>query len=338
MEKTDETSARTDGPAHTVSVLRAEYLRVYSGANLGDPLGVSDDIMLDDIYRLSPLAHPERLGLVAHARPPFHVSSDSRTGTVGSSVYLDCCVTFMSGDGQTTECLVLVETDAIGDIAEVYVMPLAPLDPRMDYVLVGIDTGTALRKFAEIACVSFTRGTMMTMATGEQCPVENLRVGDRLLTRDDGPQEIRWISHTTTRAVGAFAPIRIRAGTLYNSNDLIVSPDHRLFIYQRRDRLGAGRSRLLIKARHLVNGTTVTRMNGGFVDYFQLLFDNHQIIYAEGIAAESTLVDTRTRAAMPADLTEALADVLQDRHDPVHLEIEVQEDMLDHPDAATLLR
>ena len=48
-----------------------------------------------------------------------------------------------------------------------------------------------------------------------------------------------------------------------------------------------------------MNGTTVTRDEGGFVDYVQLLFDKHEIIYAEGIAAESLFVDTTSRPAEP---------------------------------------
>ena len=47
------------------------------------------------------------------------------------------------------------------------------------------------------------------------------------------------------------------------------------------------------------------RHDGGFVDYFQLLFDEHQIIYAEGIAAESLLIDPRTLAAVPEDVRTA---------------------------------
>ena len=99
--------------------------------------------------------------------------------------------------------------------------------------------------------------------------------------------------------MGEFALIGITKGALQNENDLLVSPDHRLFVYQREDKLGAGRSEVLLKVRHLVNGSTVYQRDGGFVDYFQLLFDDHQIIYAEGIAAESLLIDPRTRTAVP---------------------------------------
>jgi len=113
---------------------------------------------------------------------------------------------------------------------------------------------------------------------------------------------------------------------------LIVSPEHRLFIYQRSDQLGAGRSELLVKARHLVNGDSVTVEEGGFVDYFQLLFDAHQIIYAEGIAAESTLLDTRTRPAVPEDIAAKITEGTK------LTDIEAPETLLDRPDAAELLR
>jgi hypothetical protein len=50
--------------------------------------------------------------------------------------------------------------------------------------------------------------------------------------------------------VGEFAPIVITKGALHNENDLPVSPDHRLFVCQREDKLGAGRSEVLVKVRH----------------------------------------------------------------------------------------
>ena len=325
-------------PAHSVSVYPAEQLRVVGGANLGDALGFADELLLDDIYRLSPAAAPQRLGLAPSSRLPFTIIPGTGIGTPGADLHLDCCLTFMSGDGRTTEGLVLVETDARGDAARVMFLPLGPLAAGQDLALVGINRAVALQKFARVACVSFTRGTLITMASGAQQPVERLRIGDRVLTRDDGAREVRWIGHHTVRAVGAFAPILIRAGTLNNARDLLVSPDHRLFIYQRRDHLGAGRAELLVRARHLVNGNSVVRVSGGFVDYYQMLLDAHQIIYAEGIAAESLLVDTRTRAALPGEVDSALAHLLPLHRRSDHGALEVQEALLHRPDAAEVLR
>jgi len=307
---------------------------VVSGANLGDPLSFAAELDLDDIYELGPRARPRRLGLVMEGAGPFRVGTDSELGTPGAPVHLDCCLTLMPATGSVAEVLVFVETDAEGRVTNVFAMPLAHIAPRTGYALVRADNDGARQRFAQAACVSFTRGTRITLATGAQKPVEALTPGDMVLTRDDGPQPLRWIGQTTLRAIGDFAPVRIRAGALNNDGDLLVSPDHRLFIYQRDDAVGAGRREVLVRARHLVNGDSVRVETGGHVDYVQLLFDRHQIIFAEGIAAETLLLDPRTRSALPSEL---LPDT--PGHDtPAHLQFEIGRALLDHPDAADLLR
>ncbi len=328
------TLATNTGPAQSFPVYRAEDFLVSHGANLGDPLSHQDDLMLDDVYSLTSGASPVRLTLHTTDAAHLTVADDSAVGMTGAQVHLDCALTLMSPDGQITDAIVLVETDATGDIANIYLLPLAGLASRTPYALVGTDQDGVRTKFAHLTCARFTRGTHITLASGAQTPIEDLEVGSRVLTRNDGIQEVRWIGQTTVRAVGDFAPIRIRAGTLNNDRDLIVSPDHRLFIYQRKDRLGAGRSELLVKARHLVNGDSVTVQDGGFVDYFELLFDSHQIIYAEGIAAESMLIDTRTRPAVPDEVTALLSAHTSDGLSG----LDVTETLLDRPDAAELLR
>lgn len=325
-------------PAQSVPVFQAVDLRVVSGANLGDALSFASELDLDDVYELRPQARQYRLSLVLDGAGPFILAPDTELGTPGSHLHLDSGLTLMSGTGRTSELLVLVEVDGAGDVADIYAMPLAQMAPKTGYALVGVDRDTPLQKFAQVACVSFSRGTHITLASGAQRRVEELALGDMVLTRDDGPQAIRWIGQSTVRAVGDFAPIRIRAGALHNENDLLVSPDHRLFIYQRSDALGAGRHEVLVRARHLVNGDTVLRDSGGFVDYFQILFDAHQIIYAEGIAAETLLVDPRTRAALPADLGEALTSGGIGHSARAHMEFEVGQALLDHPDAAEILK
>lgn len=234
-------------------------------------------------------------------------------------------------DSTTYEALVVVEVEA-EEAAEVYLMPLASLLPNTDYRLVGADRDVAASKFGDVACVRFAKGTHITLASGAQVPIEQLKIGDRVLTRDDGPQEIRWIGETTLRAMGDYAPVVITAGALFNTRDLVLSPDHRLFIYQREDKLGAGRSEVLVKVRHLIDGTSVYQMDGGFVDYFQILFDDHQIIYAEGIAAETLLVDSRTRAALPDDVAHKTHAAKS------HQDFEVTESLANRPDIVALLR
>lgn len=321
-------------------VFSATDFVVTDGVAEGDPVSFADELVMDDVYQLQAFARRSRLGLAVEVGTldapnsgsgSFSVAKGSEVGQAGNALHLDCCMTLMAPDSTTFEALVLVEVDE-GAVAGVYLLPLATLQPRTDYRLVGLDRHSATTRFAEVACVSFTRGTLITMASGQQVPIEDLKVGDKVLTRDDGPQSIRWIGQTTLRAVGSLAPIVIRKGALHNENDLIVSPDHRIFVYQRQDRLGAGRAEVLVKVRHLINGTSVVQLEGGFVEYFQLLFDDHQIIYAEGIAAESLLIDPRTRPAVPEDLRTAPHSYR------AHLSYEVQENLLAAPDAVDLLR
>ncbi len=322
----------TSRSLQAVPVLSAENFVVTDGVALGDGMSFADELVLDDVYQLRGDGARLRLTLaMTDEQIFFEIDDSTEVGKPGNAVVLDCCLTLMARDGSTFEALVIVEIEQDG-VEAVYLLPLAPLTAKTDYRLVGIDREAAATRFAEVACVAFTRGTHITMASGQQVPIENLSVGDKVLTRDDGPQQIRWIGQTTYRAVGDFAPVVIKADALHNMNDLVVSPDHRLFVYQRQDRLGAGRSEVLVKVRHLINGDTVYRQDGGFVDYFQLLFDNHQIIYAEGIAAESLLVDPRTRAALPGDVT---GDTHGHRH---HLDYEVHGSLLSTPDAVALLR
>ena len=324
--------------SQSVPVYVADQIRATDGANMGDLLSFSSELILDDVYELDFGAAPARLSLIARDDASFSIGLDTKIGTPGAVIHLDSALTFMSPNGSTSDALLLVEVDAQGDVDQIYLLPFSALGSHVEYRLVGIDRDNALHKFAQVACVSFTRGTQITTASGAQRAVEDLVVGDRLLTRDDGVQTLRWIGTSTTRAVGEFAPIRIAAGTLNNTSDLLVSPDHRLFIYQRTDELGAGRAELLVKARHLLNGTTVTVAEGGFVDYFQLLFDSHQIIYAEGIAAESMLIDSRTRPVLPYDLSQSLGQHVPGHSDLPHAGLDVNEGLLRRPDATTLLK
>ncbi|KAA8605425.1 hypothetical protein AL036_19105 [Salipiger aestuarii] len=334
---TDRSNDGRDGAAHSVSVYRADQMRVVNGANQGDGLGHADDLVPDDIYTLSPVAVRHRLAVLPASASPFRIARGTGIGTPGAELHLDCVVSFMTGNGRMTEGLVLVETDE-GDVAGIYLMPLGEMTARQDYALMRIDRDAALATFAQVACVSFTAGTLITLASGAQVAVESLRVGDRVLTRDDGPRPVRWIGHGIRRATGDFAPVLIRRGVLNNARDLRVSPDHRLFIYQREDRLGAGRAEVMVKARHLVDGDRIARVEGGFVEYYQMLFDHHQIIYAEGIAAESMLVDSRTRAVLPRDVASQLATLMPGHATSGHDALEVEDALLDRPGLAELLR
>jgi hypothetical protein len=310
-------------------VFDAADLRVSHGVARGDPMSFADELVPDDIYRVGPKAAARRLTLRARADASFRVVDGAADGRGGRTLHIDSCLTLMARDGTASEAIVLVEVEADAALA-IYLLPLGRLVQGEDYRLVGIDRHAGTPRLAQLACVSFTRGTHIALASGAQVPVENLRPGDRILTRDGGPQPLRWVGQTTLRATGRFAPVLIREGALHNARDLWLSPDHRIFVWQREDCVGAGRAELMVRVRHLINGDTVVQSEGGFAQYFQLVFDAHQIVYAEGIAAESLLVDHRTKGALPGSISTHAT--------PQHLSYEVSESLLSGSDAAALLR
>ena len=48
-----------------------------------------------------------------------------------------------------------------------------------------------------------------------------------------------------------------------------------------------GESEVLVAAKHLVDGIHVTQDAGGTVTYIHMMFDEHEVVYAEGAATES---------------------------------------------------
>ena len=169
-----------------------------------------------------------------------HFGTNGDTGTEGNALFLDSCVTLMTQNADTVEALLIVEVDEHDGVENIYVMPFSPMVEGIEYTLVGVDRENAEERFAQITCVSFVKGN------ASRCPlvlkpIEELEVGEKIITRDKGIQEIRWIGQSTMRATGDFAPVVIKAGALNNMHDLVVSPEHRLFVYQRQDKLGTGR-------------------------------------------------------------------------------------------------
>lgn len=141
----------------------------------------------------------------------------------------------------------------------------------------------------------FTRGTEILTQDGPKW-IETLRTGDLIPTVGNGLQPIRWIGN---RRFDCFAlrenpklqPVRIVAGALGGglpNRDLLVSRQHRMLVQSKIAQRMFGASEVLIPAIKL------TELPGIFVDetvtsveYFHLLFDQHQVIFAEDAPTES---------------------------------------------------
>jgi Ca2+-binding RTX toxin-like protein len=152
---------------------------------------------------------------------------------------------------------------------------------------VTMDDGTILN-FSEIEnIICFTPGTRIATPKGAR-DIATLRVGDLVVTRDHGLQPIRWIQQRTVPALESFAPIRIRPGVITGQDrDLLVSPQHRMLFQGYRAELLFGESEVLVSAKHMINDKYVTQETGGDVTYIHMMFDEHEVVYAEGAATES---------------------------------------------------
>ena len=293
-------------PGQSVQAYQAGAMRVVLGANLGDPVGGADAVALGDIYRLKPEARARRLMLRLRpdSGPAQEIAQGSDIGRPGDLIIPLALLTLIAPDGERLVVVTVWHEASLTSFA----LPLSPVLPGMDYTLVDISTDFSGLRLSDMICVSFAAGTLITLPGGVPAMIENLSPGDLILTRDNGPQPVRWIGKATLRAAGSFAPVVISAGTLGNSGDLMVSPHHRIFLYQRGVRRLGGLSEVLVQAKHLVDGDRVWRREGGFVDYYSLVFDRHEIIFAEGIPAESLMVNEDTVRLLPDDLADELRD------------------------------
>jgi len=167
----------------------------------------------------------------------------------------------------------------------------------------GTHTDTGFVTVNTVPC--FVAGTLIRTPGGE-VPVETLEAGDLVVTQDDGVQPLRWVGCRTVPATGNHAPIRIAAHTFGVHRTLMVSPQHRVLIRDSISELLFGEPEVLVAAKHLLNDRTVTRRTGGMVTYHHLLFDEHQVVFSEGLPTESFLPGPQATDSFEQDLLEEL--------------------------------
>lgn len=168
-------------------------------------------------------------------------------------------------------------------------------------------TDTAFVTINTIPC--FVSGTQIRTPEGER-PVEELQPGDLVDTLDDGPQEIRWIGRRKVRAEGSMVPVHIRANTFGKHGDLWISPQHRVLVKDRKAELLFGEDEVLVAAKDLVNDNTVLRdASHADVEYVHILFDEHQVVYSEGLETESFHPGPQTLQSFDAPVVEEICSI-----------------------------
>ena len=140
----------------------------------------------------------------------------------------------------------------------------------------------------------FTPGTLISTAKGE-VPVETLKVGDRVITRDNGIQEIRWIGSKALDGRNLLAnphlrPVLIRRGALGHGlpeRDMMVSPNHRMLVANDQTSLMFEEREVLVAAKHMINNRGIQQVDAIGISYVHMLFDNHEVILGDGTWTES---------------------------------------------------
>ena len=150
--------------------------------------------------------------------------------------------------------------------------------------------------------VCFTSGTAIRTPQGERL-IDELRIGDLVTTMDNGPQRIRWIGRkhldrSTLLAHPNLQPILIPEGVLAATRNLLVSPQHGMLL---------GHDNL-VRAIHLKDAPkSRIRIARGrkSVTYIHLMFDAHQIVFADNAPSESFYPGPMAqRTIEPSALTE----------------------------------
>ncbi len=161
--------------------------------------------------------------------------------------------------------------------------------------------------FSEIERIipCFTPGTLIATPRGEM-RVEDLKIGDRVITRDNGIQEIRWIGN---RALDGqelahaqhLNPILIRKGALgvgLPERDMMVSPNHRVLVANDKTALYFEDREVLVAAKHLTGLEGVDKVEVSGVTYIHFMCDQHEVVLSDGAWSESFQPGDHTLAGM----------------------------------------
>jgi len=186
--------------------------------------------------------------------------------------------------------------------------------------VVTFDDGTTMT-FSEIERVipCFTPGTMIATPRGEVA-VEELKEGDRVLTRDNGIQKISWIGrkrldHEQLAENPELRAILIKAGSIGDGmpeKDLLVSPSHRMLIVSELAQLYFDRAEVLVAAKHMLAMDGVSVSTTPYVTYIHFMCTNHEIVLSNGAWSESFQPGDFTLKGFDADQRDELFQLFPD--------------------------
>lgn len=163
--------------------------------------------------------------------------------------------------------------------------------------------------------VCYASGTNILTDLGE-VPVEQIKSSDLVMTLDHGLQAVRWIrggDHSLDDAEDDSKPIKIKAGTLGRNlpaHDLIVSPQHRIFVGGSGQLTDVFDSEALVPAKSLIGVPGIRRMKGrAKITWIHFACDRHEIVTANGCLSESLLLGPMVLKGLQAAERRALSQI-----------------------------
>lgn len=233
---------------------------------------------------------------------------------------------FVLTDGRSSFVATVIAVDGMAPL--VMFVDELPANDREYWVVQTHNLAPLLAKGTNMdgGVICFTPGTRIATPYGP-VPVEYLKAGDKVITKDSGPSEILWtgarrMSGARLHAQPHLRPVRIRPGAFgidRPDGELLVSPEHRFLVKGRAAEALFNTSEVLVRARDLINGSSVrqeTRLKE--VTYIHLMLESHQVIWANSVETESFHPASASLSALSqsdrADLLTGMPDLLVDPH------------------------
>ncbi|KAB6718097.1 MULTISPECIES: Hint domain-containing protein [Roseobacteraceae] len=163
----------------------------------------------------------------------------------------------------------------------------------------------------------FGPGVMIETSEGPQ-PVEWLRPGDLLLTRDHGYQPLLWVGRSALDEAHVTKPLRIFAGALGErapERDLILSPDHHILLSAPQIELYFAEAEVFVPVSDIATEAEAAyAIPHPEYAYCHLLMKEHEVLLAEGVWIESLFADERTLSMLPPETVMSLLTKLGPNH------------------------
>ncbi len=256
-----------------------------------------DDIFIGGVrYRIDLIQEPESSGRFTDGNGvdyPFDPKSESNLDVVFLTVSNGADVRYF-----------IVPNDKYGDI-NVRSIRTGQIED-----VAGNDAAIISTLNNNVNVVCFLRGTLIETENGWWAPVQDLRPGDRVMTADHGLRQIMWIGAKSIAArilarTARLRPIHVSAGALgaqIPHSGLYLSPQHRVLVRSKTAARMFGTQEVLVAIKNLTPLAGIDATDDGrSVEYYHLLLENHEIVFANGAPCESLLLGKEALKSLDHD-------------------------------------